>query len=382
MQDKDFDVIIVGAGIAGLSAGLSFVRQGIRTIILEKRAQIGLKIRGEVINPDDPIFKTIFREGLPEEIIELWYDEAYYYSPSCQKVAVRLFKERRRVNVNYRLLIEKLAKLAIEGGAQLLMNAEVTDVSHSDGKGHEIQVLHLNKKQILTASLVIGADGCDSTVRKRVGLPAPKQVQLIFKTLAEQITLENGKRLEFFLLTTPPAVLWIFPKSKTSAEVGCTLWKPYTSEDDKQALLQVWEKNSEHHPLFKERIAQAWFIYQDFDFLPFGGPSRNHFRPHVFLIGDAAGQVGAVGGSGIITSLTIGTLVGRQLGSTLKKAGRITEEDLSECASFLRKSEIGKYLLKEKKTAKLMRDVLYNILKTPEGIDAKWDMFKGPIESR
>ena len=382
MSAEKVDVIIVGSGVAGLSAAISFARQGVQTLVIEKNSQIGLKIRGEVINLHNPIYKKLLGTEISKEYIEVQYEKAYYYTPSCKKVAKRdLTKDIIKVNINYRLFIEHLAKVAIECGAKILLNAEVTELIRSNDKICGVQVKHFNSSRKFEAQVIIGADGHYSKIRELAGLPAPKGLQLMIKGLAEGVKCDE-KRLEFFLLSDPPSVLWIFPKSNTLAEVGCTLWAPFAPKQDKEALMEVWNRNLKEHPLFKDVMADAEFLYFDFDGLPFGGPQKKHYCSHVFMIGDAAGQVMAVGGSGIISSMSMGSMTGEELGSILKEKGNISEEDLIRCSEVIRKSEVGKKLVSERKVATMLRDVVYNVLKTPEEIDANFDKLEKQIANR
>jgi len=380
MYSNDPDVIIVGAGVAGLAAAIAMARQGMKTILLEQNPQIGLKIRGEVINKIDPVFDMVFGSQLPEELIDNVYEDAHYYSPSCQNVAKRVFKTPK-VNINYRSFIEELARIAIKNGVDVILNATVKQLIK---KGQEIAGVEFERFGVnyrLEAKLILGADGHGSALRGLAGLPSPKNLQVMLKGMAESVKC-NAKRLDFYLLADPPAVLWIFPKSSDRAEVGCTLWSPHAPRQDKEALLETWNKNLKNHPLFSKAMTRARFLYFDFDGLPLGGPQKKHYRSNLFLIGDAAGHVTAVGGSGIISSMTVGTIVGNRFGTILKEAGKISEDDLSQCSATIKQSEIGRKLASERKTAKMMRDILYKVLKTPEEIDASWDKLKGPIEDR
>ena len=45
LTDYDYDVVIVGAGTAGLSAGVELEKSGISYIILDKKQEIGMPVR-------------------------------------------------------------------------------------------------------------------------------------------------------------------------------------------------------------------------------------------------------------------------------------------------------------------------------------------------
>ncbi|MFC9256811.1 NAD(P)-binding protein, partial [Amycolatopsis thailandensis] len=50
MAAHETDVVIVGAGLAGLSAGLSFHRAGISCAVLEAGDEVGGRVRTDVVD--------------------------------------------------------------------------------------------------------------------------------------------------------------------------------------------------------------------------------------------------------------------------------------------------------------------------------------------
>ena len=49
----EYDVIIVGAGVAGLAAGTAAARAGAATLALDAADEIARKVKGEVIRRDN-----------------------------------------------------------------------------------------------------------------------------------------------------------------------------------------------------------------------------------------------------------------------------------------------------------------------------------------
>ena len=93
------------------------------------------------------------------------------------------------------------------------------------------------------------------------------------------------------------------------------------------------------------------------------------------------GQIGAVGGSGLVSSMTIGYELGNLLGVILQEKGELSIDDCEGCEKKILKSEIYRWLKKEQSTAKAMREILYSNTDINH-IDEIWDKFKYVIETR
>jgi len=375
------DVAIIGGGVAGLAAAIGFARNGLQVHLLEQNNEFGRSIKGEVVKKSAEIFKTIFNEaGLPKSAIQIVFKTAKYYTPSTKKYALRTFPEGEKIGLDYRELINALVKIAIQEKVSLSLNSKVIDfIKEGD---QIIGVIYQQFGQIkqLMPKLIICAAGLHGNLSLPEEITPPKNVSPALKIIADNMNIPNPNELEIFFLEIP-SVAWIFPKSKTKAEVGICIWADQFPEADKINLSGMLEKYKTH-PILKSRLQNATFIYYQKEWLAFGGPTKQLFVPKVFYVGDIVGQVGAVGGSGIVSSMTIGYDLGRILGKTLKEKGTLQKDDFEIAQKELINSEVGKILKKEQSNAKIMRELLYSPLKSPEEIDLLWDKFKQFIESR
>ena len=64
MKNITCDILVVGAGVAGLCSAIAAARKGLSTILIEKESEIGIKIKGECIRKEARIFNTIFGDGV------------------------------------------------------------------------------------------------------------------------------------------------------------------------------------------------------------------------------------------------------------------------------------------------------------------------------
>lgn len=382
MNSQGTDVVVIGGGVAGLSAAISFTRMGLEVLLLEKNNEFGKRIKGEVIYKSAEVFKQVFgAEGLPKSMRKIVFETAKYYTPSTKKWANRVFPLGEKIGIEYRELIDELVIVASKEGVDLRLNAKVASLLEKNGKISGLKYHEFGRTEEIFPKLIISSVGLHSSLALPKELKTPKHICPAIKSVVGNLNLPNPNELEFFLLELP-AVIWIFPKSKSRAELGITVWTSHLADQSRPNLNFLLENAIKTHPILKERLREGKYIYYVNELLAFGGPLTQIFIPNVFFIGDAVGHVGAVGGSGIESSMSIGYQLGQELGAILKTKSDLTLEDFQQAQRSVNKSPIGKELKKEQSSANIMRKILYEPKKTPEEIDELWDKFKNFIESR
>lgn len=379
---ETIDVAIIGGGVAGLAAAIGFARNGLQVYLLEQNNEFGRSIKGEVIRKSAEIFKEIFNEaGLPKSTIQIVYKTARYFTPSTRKYGLRTFPDEEKIGIDYRELINVLVKIAIQEKVSLFLNSKVIDFIKEGDQLTGVIYQQAGQIKQLKPKLIICASGLHGNLNLPEAITPPKNICPALKIIAENMSIPNPNEFEFFFLAIP-SIAWIFPKTKTKAELGITIWMDQLPEADKVNLSVLLDKYIKTHPILKSRLQNATFIYYQKEWIAFGGPVKQLYVPKVFYIGDVVGTVLSVGGSGIISCMTIGYDVAKSLGKTLKEKGTLVKDDFETAQKELMKSEVWKKLKKEQSDAKVMRDLLYHPLKSPDEIDLLWDKFKQFIESR
>jgi electron transfer flavoprotein-quinone oxidoreductase len=192
---EPFDVAIVGAGPAGISAACLLAKKGVKTIVLERGEYPGAKnISGGVLYGHDlaQIIPDFFDQNCPIErnIIEsrLWYlSRGGGYSLSYRD---KIFYQERKNNVftvgraNFdRWYAEQARKL----GALIVCGTLVTDLL-KDNQGRVVGVQTDRADGDLRAKVVLLADGINSPLAAKTGFrpePGPHQVALAVKEVIE-----------------------------------------------------------------------------------------------------------------------------------------------------------------------------------------------------
>jgi len=147
------EVVVVGAGPAGLTAAKILAEKGKDVLIVEKEKDIGNKVCAGAISP-----KTI--NIFPKELFETFTHEISFFTPSLKELRVE--SEKPFMGMVSRLeLGQHMLDGALKGGASLKDNCEVKQISAKEKA--------LNNGEIGYEKL-IAADGTTSVIRKALGL--------------------------------------------------------------------------------------------------------------------------------------------------------------------------------------------------------------------
>jgi salicylate hydroxylase len=168
-------IIIVGAGLGGLTAALCFARNGHEVQVLEQRPDPTPVGGGINIRPGAT--RLLQSWGLTaglDQVCDITGANALR-SLKTGKIATRTIatdvSDAKDLGTNRDILLSLLHEKAREAGATLLFNTTVTKVTES---AQEAQV-SLGNGTILRADLILATDGVKSSIRKQVlqGCPGP-----------------------------------------------------------------------------------------------------------------------------------------------------------------------------------------------------------------
>jgi flavin-dependent dehydrogenase len=166
------DILIIGAGPAGLSAALILSNEGFSTIILEKNKKSQPNNSKYDITEGTQIHKILDELDVkPKKIssISEWNSPNYRYILDS-KIEDFYFKRGSEEDSLENLLIEKLNKNFIS----VNFNSKVNSIRKKEKNVIEVVVDKDNKKIKVKPKYIIVADGSDSNFRRKMNLKSDK----------------------------------------------------------------------------------------------------------------------------------------------------------------------------------------------------------------
>jgi digeranylgeranylglycerophospholipid reductase len=288
------DVIVVGAGPAGLTAANIIASKGFTVSVLERERQLGVKPCGEAAS------KRTIEEAVVSSTQEFIMQEikcATIYAPNGQNISIEREAGEGYI-INKTLFLQSLAEKAAETGAHIRIHQAVVHMQRDDAS-----VTVETKEGAWEARLILGADGFASTVARKLGFETPGARRLIPCIQYNMVNcrLTNTHTTEFYLGRTvaPLGYAWIFPKGDGKANVGLgvrgTPARPYLDHFIR-----------DHPSIF----AHAEIVGIEAAPVTISGLLEKIVDDRVMLVGEAAGQVIPLTGGGIHSSMVGGTMAG------------------------------------------------------------------------
>lgn len=278
LQDNNYDVVIIGAGPAGLAAAQVLAENNKNVLVLEKNQMAGDKVCAGGLTLKD--FEEL---GLPKFIAEKEFSSAnLYFNEHLIKLEL---EEPWLWTCNRQKLGGWQASEAQKEGAEIQFNSKVTAIQND--------FVLVNNATKFFFKYLIGADGSNSLVRKFLGLKT-KKILTVFHYLATPIEKLNELGVFFDLKKLTPTYSWIFPhQDYISVGTGTDpkLMKVETAKRNFDAWCKKIGVNA------SECKFEAGPLNYDYRGVQFG---------NVFLAGDAAGVVSGVTGEGIHPAIISG----------------------------------------------------------------------------
>ena len=306
MNNTSYDVIIIGAGFAGLACAQVLARRGVRTMVLEKKSWPGTKIHTTGI--------------VVKELAETWnipsrfckkIDRVRLYSPNMDYLDLHS-PEYYFLATDTRSLIRWHADQAIQSGASIQYGRSYRTSRNPGG-------FHILDQNGLQCRYLIGCDGSRSRVASQCQLGRNKQFLFGVEADFKPITGLSDAHLHVFLDKDLARgyIAWMVPGNH-SVRIGLAARSPVIP-----ALDRFLEKLSRHWPIDKtgKLVTRSGLI-------PCGGLVRPFYSESVLLLGDAAGMVSPLTAGGIHPAIQIGNLAGELVADHLLHQGRSPGREL------------------------------------------------------
>ncbi|MBN2223570.1 MAG: FAD-dependent monooxygenase [Deltaproteobacteria bacterium] len=319
----DIEILVIGAGPAGLGAGLGALERGARVLVVEKQRSVGDTIKGETIHFNQQM-ESILGKGFFDRNTIAVTNRRRYYSPTDSRWIDRVIHDPNLI-FEWPDFMANMTGIAEAKGLDIMFSTEVVDLIVDNGRVAGARVRQGTKVREIRARAVVGSDGTEGITSRELGIGREKIDCPVLKLRVEQMDYPDI-RLEYFTHIyegDPPSVGYIFPSGEGRADIGLLIFKPNTLRGvpipDAATIGDFFDDFIGKHPVFRRRMEGTKETYRLFTIIPMGGfIDRFVAAPGVVMVGDSAGQVEAKGGSGIASSFLIGHHVGKILGSAVK----------------------------------------------------------------
>lgn len=278
---EEFDVIIVGAGPAGLRCAEALEHSGLSILLLEKNEEPGHKIcAGGITRKGTEVFNI--PDTVVEHKVKNFVLHSRHYEQSKTWPEAIIYTVDRLEFGKWQLQRLNDSKITYRN------NAKVTDIIHNK--------VVINSTEEIGFRFLVGADGPVSVVRKYLNIPVDK----ILTTIQYLIPLNAVKPLLEIYLDSRFFHSWYgwnFPHRHHIAVGTCANAQQVNGNKIKERFAGWLDKNGFD---ISNAIYQSYPINYDFRGLQFN---------NIFLAGEAAGMASGLTGEGIYQSLISGELV-------------------------------------------------------------------------
>ncbi|MCL4314495.1 MAG: NAD(P)/FAD-dependent oxidoreductase [Candidatus Thermoplasmatota archaeon] len=347
---QNYDVLVVGAGPGGSSAARFAARSGLKTLLIEKRPDIGSPVRcGEGLS------KEWMKEGEIKPNQHWISDEvkgARIYGPS-EKKPIMLTAEKAGNEVGFVVERDKfdkeMAALAAEAGSDIWVKSPALQVIREGGRIAGARVRHNGNMEDVKAKIVIAADGFESEFGRWAGL---KSIILAKNDIIScvEYRMKNVDSdvdfTDFYLGSCAPAgYIWVFPKGEKEANVGIGVTITQMKDRfDVRNYLDTWIRK---HPGYAKGRTIQYIT---------GGVSVSKVKekitlPGLMLVGDAARLIDPITGGGIANAYISGKYAA-SVASQAIEADDFSQEMMSRYEQMVKekfqKKHLRNWIAKEK----------------------------------
>lgn len=334
-MNSSTDIIVVGCGVAGLTAAETAASLGSKVLLVEEHDQVGAPSHcsGHVS------INSMKRLGfpLPDKIIKNQIRGAIFHSPSGQVLPIE-----RNLPITWvldrRAFDQHLATRAERAGAQIQFNSRAIAMETPHKGSAQVRVSVSGQTRAFSCKLVVDCEGAaPSLTPQRLSSETRRSMWVN----SAQVHVDRVKDLDYDMVEVylgsayaPGFFAWIIPWRDESAKVGLA-----AREGNPRLLL---ERFMTKHPDVSQRLKGARSRDVSFHPIPLGGPISKTFYPGMLIAGDSAQQVKPTTGGGIVFSLICGKAAGK-MAHHASETGDTTESFLSEYERQW-KSKIGRNL--------------------------------------
>lgn len=387
MSENKTDVIVVGAGVAGVAAGITLARAGKQVVIVERGSYAGAKnmFGGAIYEyPTKDLYPT-FKEEAPVERI----NKTHKYMIADDETAVTVSYNNEKSQTSYTVIRAKWDKWCVERAVELgAYYSPMTVVRELIVKEGKVVGIKTDEEEFY-ADIVILADGVNSLLAKQVGLRKNFKDNEMAIGVKEVISLPKEVIEERFNLTDESGCVteiigapmkgitglgFIYTNKKSvSIGLGVNLDELKKRKLTPNELLNQLKEHPSIAPLIKGGELSEYSAH----LIPEGGFNSipKLYGNGVMVVGDAAMLVNNVHWEGTNLAMMSGMLAAQTAIEAINK-NDFSEKMLSDYEKKFKETSFYKDMKTYKDTVKIVHDNAYSFLGFyPQKINEFFEMF-------
>ncbi|MFX0108730.1 MAG: NAD(P)/FAD-dependent oxidoreductase [Candidatus Hodarchaeota archaeon] len=324
----DYDVVIVGAGPAGLSTADSVAKSGLSCLVVEKNQKVGHPVRTSGATWLDEMSEL----GIPRKYLHP-ISRVSIIGPH-EEVSVE-FDETNACVMDVSRAYQFLASQAQKSGVELKLGAKVKDILIEGGLVKGVKLEGDDELDYIKCRVTVDASGFNAVLLKKLGIIEDwerKAVGVQYNVLSsnldhQQVLLFVGERF------APCGYGWFFPWKRSEVRIGVGVIRPDCRANPDQFAQRL--VGSE----YVSRLMNDYRVLEkEVGIFSCSGPLKNALANGFLAVGDAAGLGSPLHGEGIRYAIKFG----RKAGDIISRAiveGDVSKRNLRSFEKMWRKTE-------------------------------------------
>ena len=285
---ESYDVVVVGAGLAGLVAAHGLTERGASVLLVDRRRSVEERVATTGIF----VRRTLEDFDLPDDCLGPPVRDVILASPAGRELHLTSDAVEYRVG-RMGLLYRRWLDKAVTAGAVWAPGTTFVEAVSAAGGGLAVRLESADVSRRVAARFLIGADGSQSAVARNLGLDINLREIVGAETVHRGVPLEGAAHFRCVLdpLVAPGYLAWVVHDGE---EVHVGVGGQVRRYAVAQSLRAFTQRMLEHYDLDAGEIVE-----RRGGRIPVGGVLPHIANARGLLVGDAAGAVSPLTAGGL-----------------------------------------------------------------------------------